>query len=192
MSRGADSGEREAEFDYGYFDDPRGLGYRGYHRSGNGDGAYLPWPAAREFCLRHDVRSAVDVGCAKGFLVAELLEAGIDATGYDVSDYALSFATGLPCYRRDIRQGIPHPAEAVFALGILLYLDEDELPAVLAQMREATGRFLLFSSYYEEEEQNVPDPLRRITRPHQWWRAQLADADFTFDHRGRCFDVYTV
>jgi SAM-dependent methyltransferase len=192
MSEGAASREQEAEFGYGYFDDPRGLGYRGYHRSGNGDGAYLPWPAAREFCQGHDVRSAVDVGCAKGFLVAELLDAGIDAIGYDVSEYALSFATGLPCYQKDIRQDIPRQADAIFALGVLLYLEEDELPAVLTRIREATGRFLLFSSYYEGEEQDVPDPLRRITRPRHWWRAQLADADFTFDHQGRCFDVYTV
>ncbi|WP_165984063.1 class I SAM-dependent methyltransferase [Streptomyces sp. YIM 98790] len=184
--------EDSAGFGYEYFDDPHGLGYRGYHREDNGDGGYLPWQAAREFCEHRKVRSAVDLGCAKGFLVAELLAAGIDAVGYDVSDYALSFATGLPCHRADIRRGIPRRAEAVFALGVLLYLEEDELPGVLARLRRAARRFLLFSSYYEGEEQEVPDPLRRITRPREWWRAQLTDAGFTFDHTGQCFDIYTV
>ena len=97
----------EDGFGYGYFDDPGGLGYRGYRRDGNGDGGYLPWTAARDFCVANQVTSAVDVGCAKGFLVAELLGAGIDAAGYDVSAYALSFAAGLPCYQADIRQGVP-------------------------------------------------------------------------------------
>lgn len=179
-------------FGYAYFDDPNGLGYRGYHRDGNGDGAYLPWRAAREFCETHAVRSAIDLGCAKGYLVAELLAAGVDAVGYDVSAYALSFAAGLPCYRVDIRSGVPRSAEAVFALGVLLYLDEDELPAVLARIRRATGRFLLFSSYYEGDDQTVPDPHRQITQPYDWWRDRLSQSGFTFDHRGKCFDVYTV
>jgi predicted TPR repeat methyltransferase len=179
-------------FGYGYFDDPAGLGYRGYRQDGNGDGGYLPWIAAREFCLANHVTSAVDVGCAKGFLVAELLSAGIGAVGYDVSSYALSFATGLPCYQADVRDGVPHTAEAVFALGVLLYLDEIELPGVLADLHRHATRFLLFSSYYEGDEQDIPDPLRRITRPYEWWRAVLADAGFNFSHRGECFDVYTA
>jgi SAM-dependent methyltransferase len=179
-------------FGYGYFDDPAGLGYRGYRRDGNGDGGYLPWIAAREFCLAHRVKSAVDIGCAKGFLVAELLGAGIDAAGYDVSSYALSFANGLPCYQADVRDGVLRTAEAVFALGVLLYLDETELPGVLADLHRHATRFLLFSSYYEGDEQDIPDPLRRITRPHEWWRAVLATTGFSFSHRGECFDVYTA
>lgn len=182
----------EDDFGYGYFDDPGGLGYRGYRRDGNGDGGYLPWTAARDFCVANQVTSAVDVGCAKGFLVAELLGAGIDAAGYDVSAYALSFAAGLPCYQADIRQGVPRGAEAVFALGVLLYLDEAELPDVLAGLRRCATRFLLSSSYYEGDEQDVPDPLRRITRPYDWWRGMLAGSGFNFSHRGECFDVYTT
>lgn len=184
--------EKGYEFGYAYFDDPHGSGYRGYHRDGNGDGDYLPWQAARKFCQDHGVSSAVDVGCAKGFLVAELLDARIEVTGFDVSEYALSFATGLPCYPADIRHGIPRQAEAVFVLGVLLYLEEAELPAVLAHLRQATGRFLLFAGYYEGDGQDVPDPLRRITRPYRWWRAQLTSAGFNFDHRETCFDVYAV
>ncbi|MBI1759298.1 MAG: class I SAM-dependent methyltransferase [Actinobacteria bacterium] len=178
------------EFGYEYFDDPDG--YRGYHQDGNGDGDYLPWQAAVEFCRSRGVTSAVDVGCAKGFLVAELLTSGVDAVGYDVSAYALSFTRGLPCSRADVRDGVPRAAEAVFALGVLLYLDEHELADVLTNLRRATGRFLLFSSYYEGDPQDVPDPLRRITRPGDWWRGRLTHAGFGFDHRGKCFDVYTV
>ncbi|MGH3168758.1 MAG: hypothetical protein ACRDN0_23115 [Trebonia sp.] len=180
------------DFGYGYFDDPAGLGYRGYLRHASGDGAYLPWAVARDFCETHHVSTAVDVGCAKGFLVEELLGVGIDAVGFDVSSYALSFASGLPCYLADLRDGLRHAAEAVFALGVLLYLDEAELPRVLADLQRHATRFLLFSSYYEGEEQDIPDPLRRITRPHEWWRARLTDAGFRFGYRGECFDVYTT
>jgi len=179
-------------FGYEYFDDPRGEGYRGYHRTATGEGAPQPWLAARDFCRDHDIRTAVDVGCAKGFLVAELLAAGVDAVGYDVSPYALSFTTGLPCHRADLRDGLPRSAEAVFVLGLLLYLTEAELPAVLADLRAHTTRFLLVSAYYAGEDQEVPDPLRRITRPYRWWRDALADAGFTFEHQGEFFDVHSV
>ena len=182
------SGDRGL-FGYGYFDDPSGCGYRGYGRAGNGEG-YLPWAAARAFCLAWGIRTAIDLGCAKGFLVEELLSAGVDAVGYDVSDYALTFARGLPCYRHDVRDGVPGQADAVFALGILLYVGEDELPEVLGAIRRATGRFLLVSGFYEGDEQEVPDPLRRITRSHEWWRAQIEDAQFRFSERREAFDVY--
>ncbi|MGH3279469.1 MAG: hypothetical protein ACRDNW_10070 [Trebonia sp.] len=75
---------------------------------------------------------------------------------------------------------------------MLLYLDEAELPGVLADLRRCATRFLLFSSYYEGDEQDVPDPLRRITRPYDWWRRVLAGSGFSFSHRGECFDVYTT
>lgn len=178
----------DVPFGYGYFDDPDGLGYRGYHRVGV-DG-YAPWPHARQFCLDRGVRSVIDLGCAKGFLVEELLSAGIDAVGYDVSDYALSFAEGLPCHRHDIADGVPGEADAVFALGVLLYLDEADLDRVLASIRQAVGRFLLVSGFYEGDPQEVPDPLRRITRPWVWWRERIVSAGFKFPGRGKAFDVY--
>lgn len=180
----------EEPFGYEYFDDPTGHGYRGYRRSHNGDGAYLPWPAARQFCQDHEISTAVDLGCAKGYLVAELIAAGIDTVGYDVSSYALSFAAGLPCYQRDIRLGLPHCVDAVFALGVLLYLDECELGAVLADLHLKTSRFLLISNYYATETQAIVDPLRRITRPKSWWRQAIEHAGFNFDYEGEVFDVY--
>lgn len=190
MNRNDDAGPDG--FGYGYFDHPTGPGYRGYHRESNGDGPYLPWRAAREFCAEHHLASAIDVGCAKGFLVAELLDAGIDATGYDVSRYALSFATDLPCYRADVRKGIPGHADAVFALGTLVYVDENELSRTLGYLRQASDKFLLVSNYYQGDSQDVPDPFRRITRPYGWWRSKITNAGFSFDCRERFFDVYTV
>ncbi len=179
-------------FGYGYFDDPSGLGYRGYRQDSNGDGVYLPWTAARDFCRAYDVRTAVDLGCAKGFLVAALLTIGVEAVGYDVSAYALSFTDGLPCHQVDIRDGIPRSAEAVFALGVLPYVEEAALPGVVANIRAATDRFLLVSSYYEGDPQPVPDPARRTTRPAAWWRELLTAHEFTHTSTGVAFDVYAV
>lgn len=181
-----------SRFDFSYFDDPTGDGYRGYHRDGNGDGNYLPWISARNFCVDRHVRSAADWGCAKGFLVAELIAVGVNAVGYDVSEYALSFAQDLPCSLADIRNGTHEKVDATFVLGVLLYLEEAELPAVLINLRAHTDRYLLVSGYYEGEDQDVSDPLRRITRSRTWWRTEIEKAGFRFDEEGEAFDVYST
>jgi predicted TPR repeat methyltransferase len=177
-------------FDYDYFDNPEALGYQGYARDSNGDYSLIFWNSCAAFCRLANITSAIDLGCAKGFLVEALIASGINAIGYDVSDYALSFASALPCRHHDIRNGIPDKADAIFALGILVYLSEAELPAVLSSIQEATRRMFLFSSYYEGDPQDVPDPLRRISRPRSWWRFQIESAGFNYLTNEEYFDVY--
>jgi ubiquinone/menaquinone biosynthesis C-methylase UbiE len=69
-----------------YFDGPREYGYGGYKYDGR-------WkPVAKDlieyFGLVNGDRT-LDVGCAKGFLVKELMDLGIDAYGIDISEYAV-------------------------------------------------------------------------------------------------------
>jgi len=71
-----------------YFDGPREYGYGGYRY----DGRWIP--VARDiishFGLGPGMR-VIDVGCAKGFLVGDLMRVcpGLEVFGLDISDYAL-------------------------------------------------------------------------------------------------------
>jgi ubiquinone/menaquinone biosynthesis C-methylase UbiE len=71
-----------------YFDGPRQYGYGGYRY----DGRWLP--VARDiiahFGLKPGMR-VLDIGCAKGFLVKDLMLAcpGLEAFGLDISPYAV-------------------------------------------------------------------------------------------------------
>src|SRR5882724_6743935 len=71
-----------------YFDGPREQGYGGYRY----DGRWLPIAEdmVRHFKLKPGDR-VLDVGCAKGFLVKDLMKVcpGLDVFGIDVSEYAL-------------------------------------------------------------------------------------------------------
>ncbi len=69
-----------------YFDGSREYGYGGYSY----DGRWVPVAAdiVEHFGLETRER-VLDVGCAKGFLVKDLVDKGIDAFGVDVSEYAL-------------------------------------------------------------------------------------------------------
>lgn len=69
-----------------YFDGLREYGYGGYRYDGR-------WqPVARDIVEHFGLKPGdrvLDIGCAKGFLVKDLLALGIDAFGLDVSEYAL-------------------------------------------------------------------------------------------------------
>lgn len=183
------------DFGYEYFDDPKGTGYQGYTKDFDGDRGEqtsVPRQEAVRFCLENGVTSANDWGCAKGYLVEDLINAGIDAVGYDVSEYAVSFIQGLPCYVADIRAAGGRPAEATFVLGVLQYLSEDDVPRALANIRQTTSRFFLFEMYYEGAYQKVPDALRVITRPQSWWRQKIEEAGFRFERQEPEFEVYAT
>ena len=69
-----------------YFDGPRSYGYGGYGY----DGRWIP--VAKDiikYCRLKKGSKILDIGCAKGFLVKDLLNLGIDSYGIDISRYAL-------------------------------------------------------------------------------------------------------
>ena len=69
-----------------YFDGDRSFGYGGYSYDGR-------WVQVAADIIKHFELSqgdrVLDVGCAKGFLVKDLVDLGIDAYGVDISEYAL-------------------------------------------------------------------------------------------------------
>ena len=76
------------EYGAQYFDGPRELGYGGYRY----DGRWIPVAEdmVKHFGLKAGDR-VLDVGCAKGFLVKDLMKVcpGLEVFGIDVSEYAL-------------------------------------------------------------------------------------------------------
>jgi SAM-dependent methyltransferase len=194
MTEANQSSSVRTDFEYSYFDDPDATGYQGYQKDHNGDDNYLPWQGSKEFCVANGVTSASDWGCAKGYLVEELIAAGIDAVGYDVSEYAVGIAkeNGLPCSIRDLRDAgnSDRKADATFVLGALMYVEEDELPGVLAGLEKETNQFLLISVFWEGLPQDLVDVWRRITRPRAWWREQIEAAGFHYEGENSLFDIY--
>ena len=76
------------QFEQEYFDGPREYGYGGYRY----DGRWVP--VARDIVAHFGLRAGqrvLDVGCAKGFLVKDLMSVcpGLEVFGLDVSEYAL-------------------------------------------------------------------------------------------------------
>jgi Methyltransferase domain len=117
-------------------------------------------------------RSALDAGCAMGFLVEALRDRGVDAYGIDVSEYALEQV------REDVRpyvhsasvtEPLPRRYDLIVCIEVLEHLPEKEATAALANLA-AHADDLLFSStpidFAEATHVNV--------KPPDWWAERLA------------------
>ena len=94
------------------------------------------------------VASALDVGCATGYLVEVLRERGIDAQGCDLSPYAIDHAApGAVGHVRvaNLFAGLPWADgtfDLVTTLEILEHLPPDRVPDALAELARVCGGYL--------------------------------------------------
>jgi len=118
-------------------------GYARYDRiASNADIAgWLLWRNFR-------VRTALDVGCATGYLVEVLRERGVDAQGCDLSEFAIDHATpGAVGHVRvaNLFAGLPWPDgafELVTTLEILEHLPPDRVPDALHELARVCRGYL--------------------------------------------------
>jgi SAM-dependent methyltransferase len=179
------------DFDRRYFDEPTATGFGGYHADGNGaEGSRDFAEEARRIAAVPGVRSVLDVGCAKGFLVGELRSLGVEAFGIDVSSYAISCAE--PRVRpwlavRSLRDlGARERYDLCHVCGVLVYLGLSEIRAALRALHRVTrigGVFWEPSldsllSLYARRDLGAVDPLRKQELPSEVWEALYREAGF--------------
>jgi SAM-dependent methyltransferase len=144
-----------------YFDGPRDYGYGGYRY----DGRWLP--VARDiiahFGLKPGMR-ALDVGCAKGFLVKDLMLAcpGLEVFGLDVSLYALMHAEKEVIGRLHLgtAERLPFPDNSFDCVLCLNTVHNFPRPRAIKVMQEiqrtSAGRaFVQVDSYHTPEQKEI-------------------------------------
>ena len=191
--RSAEPANREAALQFGaeYFDGRREQGYGGYRY----DGRWIPIASdiVGHFRLREGDR-VLDVGCAKGFLVKDLMSvcAGLEAYGLDISDYALHHAEPEAAGRlvrgtADQLPFAPGAFAAVVCINVLHNLPRERCLLALREIeRLAPGRgYVQVDAYRTEAEREVflGWVLTAVTflRPEEW-RALFAEAGYTGDY----------
>ncbi|WP_458011740.1 class I SAM-dependent methyltransferase [Candidatus Solincola sp.] len=95
-----------------------------------------------------EVKSALDIGCAKGFQVKALRLEGIDAWGIDLSEYAISTAPDevRPWLKVCSIQEADFPAgsfELVLAMELLEHIPLTDIEEVIRKLYFFTSRFVL-------------------------------------------------
>jgi len=154
----AECAEISKQFGRDYFDGDRKYGYGGYRYDGR-------WVAVAEAMVKHyglkPGAQILDVGCGKGFLVHDFLQAvpGVEAFGLDISEYAV--ANAMPEVKGRLRVGnavsLPFPDKSfdlVVAINTLHNLRVYDLERALKEI-ERVGRekkYIVNDSYRDERE----------------------------------------
>jgi len=149
-----------SQFGQAYFDGPRAYGYGGYYY----DGRWMS--VARDivehFGLRPGMR-VLDIGCAKGFLVRDLIAVcpGLDVYGLDVSHYAVMNAHPDIIGRLHLGdcRTLPFPDQsfdAVLAINVIHNLERPQVVGALREMmrisRSPTKSFVQVDAYSTDAE----------------------------------------
>ena len=129
-------------YDRGYFEDGTKSNWEhGYHWSTFG-GLFTETARFLVSTFR-DARTFLDVGCAKGFLVRALREAGKDCRGIDHSEWALANAEPLarPFLTHRSADDLPTdvPVDLVLAFDLLSHLTAEQADAFLGRARLVAG-----------------------------------------------------
>ncbi len=173
-----------------YFDGPREYGYGGYRYDGR-------WIAVAEDIIRHFGLNAgdriLDIGCAKGFLVKDLMRAcpGLEAFGSDISEYALMRCEKEVAGRLYLGTAtrLPFPDnsfDAVVSINTIHNLDRSGVVMALREIeRLAPGRaFVQVDSYHTPEQRGLFMRWVLTAKFHdypQGWVGVFEEAGYTGD-----------
>ncbi|HZT51838.1 MAG TPA: class I SAM-dependent methyltransferase [Stellaceae bacterium] len=174
-----------------YFDGPRAYGYGGYRY----DGRWVP--VARDIVAHFGLgpgRRVLDVGCAKGFLVKDLMQVcpGLEAFGLDISEYALLHCEPEVVGRLHLGhcERLPFPDGSFDAVLSINTLHNCSRAGVVRALREierlAPGRgFVQVDSYRTPEQRALFLDWVLTAEFHGYpdeWRAVFAEAGYTGDY----------
>ncbi|MFZ2302828.1 MAG: class I SAM-dependent methyltransferase [Gallionella sp.] len=171
-----------------YFDGPREYGYGGFRYDGR-------WRSVAKDIVEHfDLKPGdrlLDVGCAKGFLVKDLLELGIDAYGIDVSEYALMHCEPEVVGRLHLgsAESLPFPDNsfaAVTSINTVHNLPRERCVRAVQEMeRLAPGKGFIQVDSYRTPEQKVLFESWVLTAMHHdypdGWQHLFREAGYSGD-----------
>ena len=173
-----------------YFDGPREFGYGGYRY----DGRWIP--VARDIVQHFGLKPGdriLDVGCAKGFLVKDLITVcpGLEAFGLDVSEYALIHCAKDVIGRLHLGNAthLPFPDgsfDAVISINTIHNLGAEDVVVALREIeRLAPGRaFIQVDAYHTEAQRELFMQWVLTAKHHDYpegWRSLFKQAGYTGD-----------
>lgn len=158
-----------------YFDG--GKGYYHYHDNGTFS------DMADDIIRLFNPKSAIEIGCAKGFLVNQLRLRGVNAYGIDISDYAISEAPEEVADYLFVHD-ITKPTELQFPKVDLIY-SIDTFEHIPEKSIETIRQFMKKfgdTIYIKVGTLNTPDwehdPSHITMHSLRWWHDRIPEAVF--------------
>jgi SAM-dependent methyltransferase len=122
--------------------------------------------------------TVLDVGCGRGFLVAALRHLGIEATGIDLSAYAVG--TAHPDAADHVRVAdvtadlLPGPADLVVCFDVLEHLPAETVPTVLTKLAGAASEWIVANIGLDGQDDGS-DPSHINLQTRGWWVEAFAE-----------------
>jgi cyclopropane fatty-acyl-phospholipid synthase-like methyltransferase len=180
------------QYGFDYFDGSREYGYGGYRYDGR-------WqPIAQDIVAHWGLKPGMrvlDIGCAKGFLVKDLMKAcpGIEVFGFDISEYALMHCEPEVVGRLHLgnMKKLPFPDksfDAVVCINTLHNLERQDCIAAIKEI-ERVGRdgksYIQVDSYRTPEEREIFVDWVLTAHTHDYpegWRKLFEEAGYAGDY----------
>lgn len=144
-----------------YFDGQRKYGYGGYIYDGR-------WKTVSNKIVHkfklNSKSKLLDIGCAKGFLVSDLLDLGIDAFGIDISEYALrkSLPNSLGRLHLGNATSLPFPNntfDAVISINTIHNLNQSDC---IKSIKEINRVCKTKNKYIQVDCYDTPDEVKNF------------------------------
>jgi SAM-dependent methyltransferase len=174
-----------------YFDGPRENGYGGYRY----DGRWIP--VARDIVAHFNLKPGMrvlDVGCAKGFLVKDLMTVcpGLEAFGLDVSLYALMHCEPEVVGRLHLgtAERLPFPDrsfDCVLSLNTVHNFPRSRAIKVMQEIERVSGgrAFVQVDSYHTPEQKEIFESWVLTAEFYDCpdgWKQLFKDAGYSGDY----------
>ena len=180
------------EYGFDYFDGSREYGYGGYRY----DGRWLP--IAEDLIAHWGLKPGMrvlDIGCAKGFLVKDLMKAcpDLDAFGLDISEYALMHCESEVVGRLHLGNALKLPFpdksfDAIVCINAIHNLDRAQCINAIGEIERVVrdGKaYIQVDSYRTPEERELFLDWVLTANTHDYpdgWKKIFAEAGYTGDY----------
>jgi predicted SAM-dependent methyltransferase len=155
-----------------------GTKWGGYAREGMWD-----FPC-HEITVRHLLarkpESVLELGCARGYIIKRVQDAGIPAIGLEVSDHCqlTRVCDGITqinlCKPWPYKFGIDYKVDMCFSIATFEHIPESCLPEVLAEIRRSCKRGFHGIDFGEQDDGF--DKTHCTLRSRDWWVAKFDEA----------------
>jgi len=139
---------------------------------------------ADELVTQLNPHRVLDVGCAKGFLVECLRDRGVEAYGFDVSEYAIGEVRGdlKPyCWVGSAADPIKEEYDLITCIEVCEHMSEAEANEAIRQMTSHSSAILFSSTPCD-----FTEPTHVNVRPIIDWLRLFAEFSFTSDEKFDC------
>ena len=123
------------------------------------------------------VKSYLEIGCACGYLMAELFRLGVKVKGWDISKFIAEKASPgvrpfIEIKSIDEIGSLPDKSfDLVHVSGVLGYAAKNKLDFYLAQINRVAKKYaILYAGTPEDSPEE--NGIRKINQPDEWWNKQ--------------------